>query len=71
MGLMGWDFFNNILKSPLSLKANVIYIDISESFQLDFSSSDLTKFASEMSESSFAELWDGEDDDYWNSYLSR
>jgi hypothetical protein len=34
-----------------------------------FSEDELTLLTMESSEKSFAELWDLEDDDYWNSYL--
>ena len=36
----------------------------------DFNQDKLTKLTMKSSESSFAELWDLEDDDYWSSYLN-
>jgi hypothetical protein len=37
--------------------------------EADISSSELTFLSSQLSEASFAELWEREDDDYWDSYL--
>ena len=35
----------------------------------DFSEQNLTNLTSDMSTSSFTEIWEEEKDDYWNSYL--
>ena len=37
--------------------------------ETDFNSKELTHLASQISESSFAETWDKEDDSYWDSYI--
>ena len=67
------DFVNNLyfnlIMNPFFDTQDVI-VEISKSeFELDFNENELTQLATESSMSSFAELWEGEGDDYWNSYL--
>lgn len=47
---------------------DVFVVYPNNNFEVEFSGNDLTKLAMELSESSFNELWDEEDDEYWNSY---
>jgi hypothetical protein len=69
-GPQGWflpnfgDYFKN-----LSNIQDVIVVLNFTSLETDFSSRELTYLASQMSESSLAEAWIKEDDNYWNSYL--
>ncbi|UAB75584.1 hypothetical protein [Mesoflavibacter sp. SCSIO 43206] len=58
----------NRLKQPID---DVIVIFESQPFQydVDLSSEDLTNSSMILSQTSFSEEWDKEDDDYWNSYL--
>ncbi|MDA3904488.1 MAG: hypothetical protein PF484_00270 [Bacteroidales bacterium] len=47
---------------------DVFVVYSSENFEADFSNNDLTKLSLALSESSFSELWENEDDEYWDSY---
>lgn len=68
----GWLFQDILLKKEFSLHREfedaIIVFDFN-TIITDFSSNDLTQLAAEMSTVSFAEEWDQEDDNYWNSYL--
>lgn len=69
-GIVGWTFAitRKYIKHP-SDSVDIIYINNFEKFESNFSSRDLTRLASQISERSFAEFWDSEDDKYWESYL--
>lgn len=58
----------NRLRQPID---DVIVIFGSQSFEydVDLSPEDLTNSSMILSQTSFNEEWDKEDDDYWNSYL--
>lgn len=69
-GVQGWYFFD--LKAHL--KKNIVFNDVFvvynfATIETDFTPNDLTYMASHISEASFAEVWDKEDDSYWESYL--
>lgn len=69
-GAHGWYFGD--LKSLVWIDAahnDVFVVYNFEMIETNFSSSDLTYLSSQMAEAAFAELWNKEDDDYWDSYL--
>jgi hypothetical protein len=69
-GAKGWYFYD----FKALVKANVVINDVFvvynfASITTDFTPRELTYLASRISEASFAEAWDKEDDSYWESYL--
>jgi len=69
-GEQGWYVSNleGFLGSNKTFK-DVIVVYHLATIETDFTPKDLTYLASQISEASFAEAWNNEDDNYWDSYL--
>lgn len=58
------------LKSQQNIESVILNFSGNTELVSEFSEDELTVLTMESSEESFAELWDLEDDDYWDSYLN-
>lgn len=69
-GVQGW--YLGDLKNLVGINAvhnDVFVVYNFAMIETNFSSSDLTYLSSQIAETAFAELWNKEDDNYWDSYL--
>ena len=58
------------LKSQQNIESVILNFSGNTKLASEFSEDELTLLTMESSEESFAEFWDLEDNDYWNSYLN-
>lgn len=68
-GIQGWTFYDfSSLRTKINDLTDVIVNYNFTPIETDFSSIELTHFATQLSECAFAEAWNNEEDDYWDSY---